>query len=84
MMQTNHQRLEPPDLSLYHRNRPQFPSEELAKYAGQRVAFSADGLRILASGGSIDEVEQQLVAAGISPSQVVHAYIPPLDAGVLE
>lgn len=83
MNEANHQRLEPPDLSLYQRNRPRFPAEELAQYAGQRVAFSSDGLRILASGATLDEVEVKLKAAGIAPSQVVHAYIPPPDMVVL-
>jgi hypothetical protein len=68
-----------PDLRLWFQNRPKFPPEEEAKYAGQHVAFSLDGLRILAGGASIDEVEQQLVAAGIDPSRVVHSYIPPPD-----
>ncbi len=69
----------PPDLGLYQQNRPKFPREELLKYAGRHVAFSADGTRILASGADMDEVERELLAAGIHPSQVVGSYVPDPD-----
>jgi hypothetical protein len=78
-MSTNGQ----PDLRLYHENRRNFPAVELAKYAGQFVAFSPDGTRILASGADMDEVEQKLCAAGISPSQVVGSFVPPADMVIL-
>lgn len=74
-MNANGERLEPPDLSHYEENRRQFPLEELAKYWGKHVAFSPDGTRIVASGDSFDEVIDQLQAAGIHFSQVVHSYI---------
>ncbi len=74
-MSANDKRLDPPDLSHYEENRSKFPLEELAKYAGKHVAFSPDGTRILASGESMEEVEEKLVAAGINPSQVVGSYI---------
>ncbi len=75
--------MNPPDLSLYEHNRSQFSLEELAKYAGQHIAFSADGTCILASGSSMDEVEQKLEAAGIDPSQVVGSYVSPDDVVLL-
>jgi len=78
-MNNNQQRLEPPDLGPYERNRARFPPEELAKYGGKFVAFSPDGTRILESGDTEEEVEQKLVAAGIAPSQVVGSYIDPVD-----
>jgi hypothetical protein len=52
-----------------------FPPEELLKYAGRYIAWSWDGSRILASGESMEEVEQKLVASGIDPSRVVGDYI---------
>jgi len=55
----------------YFENRNKFPPEELEKYAGQYVAWSWDGSRIVAGGMTMEEVEQKLVAAGIDPSQVV-------------
>jgi hypothetical protein len=78
-MNTHGERLEPPDLSHYDENRSKFPLEELVKYAGKHIAFSLDGTRILASGDSIEEVEDQLIAAGINPNQVVGSYVDPPD-----
>jgi Family of unknown function (DUF5678) len=78
-MNTSGERLEPPDLSHYEENRSKFPLDELAKYWGKHVAFSPDGTRIVASGDSIDEVLDQLEAAGIHFSQVVHSYVDPPD-----
>jgi hypothetical protein len=74
-MNDMHRRLELPDLSSYETNRAKFPPEELAKYAGQFVAFSPDGARVLASGSTRAEVERKLEAAGIHPSQVVGSYV---------
>jgi hypothetical protein len=82
-MSVDGQPTEPPDLRLYHENRRKFPPEELAKYAGQYVAFSPDGSRILASGANMDVVEETLRAAGIHPSQAVGSYIPPGDLALL-
>lgn len=82
-MNTNGERMGPPDLSHYQENRNRFPPEELAKYLGKHVAFSPDGTRILASGDSIAEVDDKLEAAGIHFSQVVHSYIGPPDQVLL-
>lgn len=74
-MNDSNERVQPPDLSMYETNRAKFPLRELANYAGQFVAFSPDGTRILASGSTRAEVERKLEAAGIHPSQVVGSYI---------
>ncbi|HTU17386.1 MAG TPA: DUF5678 domain-containing protein [Gemmataceae bacterium] len=73
------ERLEPPDLSHYEENRSKFPLDELAKYAGKFVAFSPDGTRIVASGDTEEEMETNVFAVGIHPSQVVGAYIDSPD-----
>jgi hypothetical protein len=70
-------RLEPPDLRSFHDNWCEFPAEELAPYYGQYVAWSPDGRRILACGATEDELEQNLIARGIAPSQVVGEFIEP-------
>jgi hypothetical protein len=44
--------------------RAQFPPEELAKYRGQWVAFSADGSRIVANAATLEALEDRLEAAG--------------------
>jgi hypothetical protein len=59
----------------YFENRGKFPPEELEKDAGQYVAWGWDGTQILASGATMEEVEQKLVAAGIDPSRVVGDYV---------
>jgi hypothetical protein len=82
-MSSNGRAITPPDLSAYEQNRSRFPQQELVKYAGQYVAFSPDGTRILASGVDMDEVEHKLVAAGHDPSQVVGSFIPPQAAVIL-
>ncbi len=74
-MTDNGQPLEPPDLGLFDANRSNYPPEQLLPYAGHHVAWSPDGTRILASGGSREEVDEKLQAAGIHFSQVVHDYI---------
>src|SRR5262249_30874798 len=71
-----YQKPEPPDLSRFHDNWCNFPADQLVPYHGKHVAWSPDGTRILASGDTEEEVEQQLIAAGIPPSQVVGEYIP--------
>ncbi len=78
-MNAKGEQLKPPDLSHYEENRCKFPLEELAKYAGKHIAFSPDGTRIVASGDSFDEVIENLQAAGIHFSQVVHSYIDAPD-----
>ena len=82
-MRPNRKVPNPPGLELFEKNQRNFPPEELAKYAGLYIAFSADGTRILASGADMDEVEQKLTAAGINPNQVVGSYVPPEDTVIL-
>ncbi len=82
-MNTNGERLEPPDLSHYDENRSKFPLEELAKYWGKHVAFSPDGTRIVACGDTEEELDSVLEAAGTASSQVVHSYIDPPDVSCI-
>lgn len=72
-----------PDLTQYLANRDKFPAEELAKYAGMQVAFSLDGLRIVASGKTWDELFDNLAAAGIDASQIVGSYVSSPDEVLL-
>jgi hypothetical protein len=78
-MSDNRRSFEVPMLSPeYFENRRNFPPEELLQYAGLYIAWSLDGLRILAAGKTEEEMEAKLIEAGIKPSHVVGAYIPPL------
>ena len=70
-------------MQLFLKNRQRFPAEELARYAGQYVAWSPDGTKILAS----DEDELQLVqamrAAGHDSAETLIAYVPAQDESLL-
>jgi hypothetical protein len=57
-------------------NRAAFPVEELAKYAGQWVAWSQDGTRIAASAASPEMLDGILQACGEDPSCCVVEGIP--------
>ena len=78
-MEQNGKRPDPPDIRLFFQNRPRFPSDELQRYAGQYIAWSPDGLRILASAETMEAVEEKLIVAGIDPSQVIGDFVPPPD-----
>jgi len=60
----------------YGANRGRFPRAELEQFRGSWVAFSDDGRRIVASGETIQRLEEQLAAAGQDPQQVVFERIP--------
>ncbi len=60
-------------------NRNKFPTEELWKYAGQHVAWSWDGTRILASAPDDAQLYQKLIEGGIDPQRVVFGYVDPPD-----
>lgn len=77
-METNGVVLKSPDLRHYDENRAKFPVEQLLMYAGQHVAWSPDGTRVLTFGSSQDEVDEKLARMGIHFSQVVHDYIDPI------
>lgn len=66
-----------PDLRHFEENRAKFPVEQLMLFAGQYVAWSSDGTRILAAAPSQEEVDEKLAALGIHFSLVVHDYIDP-------
>jgi len=56
-----------------------FPPQVLAQYAGQEVAFSADGEHIVAHGDNFLTLWNQLKAQGIDPSSCVWSSIPATD-----
>jgi hypothetical protein len=69
-----------PDFSRYSENRRNFPSrEQYLELAGQVVAFSPDGTRILAHGKDEAEVRAVMAAAGLNPSHAVWSYFDPAD-----
>jgi hypothetical protein len=57
-------------------NRAAFPVEELAKYAGQWVAWSPDGSRVAASASSPEMLDDLLRTCGENPVCCVIEGIP--------
>jgi hypothetical protein len=76
-MNTNPTRPNPPGFEFANANRVAFPLEQLIPFEGKYVAWTADSTRILTSGADLLEVEKNLVAAGIDPSQVIFEFISP-------
>lgn len=66
---------QPLDLRRFEENRRKFPPEELFKYANQHIAWSPDGLQILASADEEDALFRKLEESGINVSQVVLDYV---------
>ena len=60
----------------FWQNRARFPRAELAKYCGQWVAFSADGLRIVASADTLEALESRIEKAGEDAGQLMFEGIP--------
>jgi hypothetical protein len=59
------------EINEFRRNQSRFPREELEKYNGQYVAWSPDGTRILAAHVDAAQVDAQLLAAGLDPSEIL-------------
>jgi hypothetical protein len=57
-------------------NRAAFPAEELARYAGQWVAWAPDGSRVAASASSPELLDGLLRACGEDPACCVVEGIP--------
>jgi len=71
------------DAGAFLDNANNFPPEELAKFAGLRIAWSLDGTRILASGHDDAEIDRKLRQSGLDPSQVVRDFVPPNGIALL-
>lgn len=65
-------------------NRALFPVEELAKYAGEWVAWSPDGRRVAANAPSPEMLDSLLRACGEDPACCVVEGIPGGDSLLAE
>src|SRR5262249_41759524 len=70
VMNSNGQVIQQLDVLLFERNRPLIPQKDLEPYAGQWVAISGDGTRVLASGPDLATAEANLAALGIPGNAV--------------
>ena len=68
------------DGNLFIVNRNKFTYEQLAPYAGQHVAWSTDGTRIIAHHADVAELFRTVEAMGLAGDEVVFDYLPALDA----
>ena len=67
---------------LYTQNRRNFPVEELQKYAGQWVAFSTDGTRILGGHPDMLTLAKILDEAGYNSSETVFTMVHADEVGL--
>jgi hypothetical protein len=70
------------DPDVYSKNRSRFLPQDLAPYADQWVAWSADGSRIVEHHADLVELLRRTDAAGIDREDMVLEQIPP--GGVIE
>ena len=73
---------ETPDYELYPwtnpvfiENRKNFLPDELDKYRGMQIAWSWDGSQIVACGNDEEELDRNMLAAGINPLRVFYSYV---------
>jgi hypothetical protein len=59
----------------YRTNRARFPQSALVEHRGSWVAFSADGRRIVASGETVAQLEEQLATVGEEARGVVLEWV---------
>lgn len=62
------------------KNRQQFPLDDLAKYAGQHVAWSPDGTSIVASADDLRKFISAVKASGNDPAECVLSSVPKCDS----
>jgi hypothetical protein len=63
----------------FFENQDKFPTEELVKYAGQHIAWSWDGTRVVASAANLEELYHQVRKLGLEQDRVVFDYVDPLE-----
>jgi len=78
-----HKDIWPPPADLFNDNCNKIPVEVVEKYYGRHVAYSWDGTSIVASGGSYEELGENIKAAGLDPARVVYGYVDDPDVSFL-
>ncbi len=66
----------PVDWQVHVNNRSKFLPEDLLPYAGQWLAWSADGSRVVAHHTDLGEVVRQVEQAGLQRDDVVFHHMP--------
>lgn len=68
------------DMQEYLRNRLRFPLHQLAQHTGKWVAWSRDGVRIVASSPDLVNLDDLIRTAGEDPEQCPIEGIPDTDS----
>ena len=71
------------DVRAYLRNRTRFPLQTLAQFAGQWIAWSPDGKRIIAHAMDEASLDALICQAGEDPSHCIVEGIPAIGEAVL-
>jgi hypothetical protein len=71
------------DIQQFRKNRETFPPDVLARYAGQYVAWSPDGAKILACDKDELGLANWVRANGYDSSEVLIAFVPAEDEVLL-
>ena len=71
------------DMGEFLKNRCAFSPSELEKYAGKYVAWSPDGMRIIAADDDPMNVVASVRSAGYDPAECVLSPVPAPDEVVL-
>jgi hypothetical protein len=71
------------DMQEFLKNRNQFPPDELEKYAGEYIAWSPDGKKIIAGDKDPLKVVALVKSSGFDPSECVLSSVPLPDELVL-
>jgi hypothetical protein len=64
------------DIDEFNKNRAAFPIEELLRYRGQYIAWSPDGIRIIASDPDGLKLDDTVRALGYDPAQILFSLVP--------
>ena len=71
------------DIQEFLKNRRRFPLAELEKHAGEYVAWSPDGARIIASDDDELTLDGAIKTAGYDPEEILVTFVPHPDEVVL-
>lgn len=74
-MNANHTQSLAERMSVFVPNREKFPQDRLLPFAGQWVAFNAEGTDIVAHGEDFEALARYIVEKGIDPQEVVSEYV---------
>jgi len=67
------------DVQAFQRNRQNYPAGELASFAGKYVAWSPDGMRILAADEDEFRLATAIREAGHNSADILIAFVPAGD-----